>query len=235
MLFRSACIGKWHIDGHGRSNFIPRERRQGFDYWKVLECTHAYNRSPYYADGPEKLFWEGYDAAAQTRDAQRYLADPARQKKPFLLWLAWGPPHNPYETAPAKYRERYAADKLQLRPNVPPSHATPARAWLAGYYAHCTALDDLFGQYERMKVRGVSPYWTINHGMTLSAYYRDPDGNQVETQVDSMSMEEADAFMAGPLFAANPIGINVDFEELIARHRAGASFASITDYATAGK
>ena len=48
-------------------------------------------------------------------------------------------------------------------------------------------------------------------------------------------MEEADAFMAGPLFAANPIGINVDFEVLIARHRAGASFASITDYATAGK
>ena len=96
-------------------------------------------------------------------------------------------------------------------------------------------LDDLLAQFERMKAKGVHPYFQINHGMTLSAYYRDPDGNQVETQVDSMSMEEADAFMAGPLFAANPIGINVDFEELIARHRAGASFASITDYATAGK
>jgi len=57
----------------------------------------------------------------------------------------------------------------------------------------------------------------------------------VETQVDSMTMDEADAFMAGPLFAANPIGIDVDFEALIARHRAGASFAEITDYATAGK
>ena len=97
------------------------------------------------------------------------------------------------------------------------------------------SLDDLFDQYERMKAKGVSPYWTINHGMTLSAYYRDPEGNQVETQVDSMSVEDADAFMAGPLFAANPIGINVDFDELIARHRAGATFAEITDYATAGK
>ena len=96
-------------------------------------------------------------------------------------------------------------------------------------------IDDLFAQYEKMAAKGEKPYWTINHGFTLSAYYRDPDGNQVETQVDSMSMEEADEFMAGPLFAANPIGINVDFEELIARHRAGASFASITDYATAGK
>jgi hypothetical protein len=86
-----------------------------------------------------------------------------------------------------------------------------------------------------MKVKGIHPYWTINHGMTLSAYYRDPDGNQVETQVDSLTMEEADAFMAGPLFAANPIGIDVDFDELLARYRAGATFADVTNYATACK
>ena len=50
--YDTGCIGKWHIDGHGsRSAFIPRERRQGFDYWKVLECTHAYHESAYYADG----------------------------------------------------------------------------------------------------------------------------------------------------------------------------------------
>jgi catechol-2,3-dioxygenase len=97
------------------------------------------------------------------------------------------------------------------------------------------SLDHLFGQYERMKAAGIAPYWTINHGMTLSAYYRDPDGNQVETQVDSMTMEEADEFMSGPLFAANPIGINVDFDALIARRRAGEADASITDYATAGR
>lgn len=96
-------------------------------------------------------------------------------------------------------------------------------------------LDDLFAQYERMTAKGCAPYWTINHGFTLSAYYRDPEGNQVETQVDSMTMEEADAFMHGPLFAANPIGINVDFDALIARRRAGASVEEITDYATAGK
>ena len=95
------------------------------------------------------------------------------------------------------------------------------------------SLEDLFGQFERMKAKGVSPYWTINHGMTLSAYYRDPDGNQVETQYDSMTMDEADAFMAGPLFAANPIGIDVDFENLIARHRAGEPVASLTAYVPA--
>jgi hypothetical protein len=47
--------------------------RQGFDYWRVMECTHAYNNSYYYADGPEKLLWPGYDATAQTADATRYV------------------------------------------------------------------------------------------------------------------------------------------------------------------
>jgi arylsulfatase A-like enzyme len=144
--YATGAIGKWHVDGHGRSAFIPRERRQGFEYWKVLECTHAYNNSPYYADGPEKLKWDGYDAIAQTRDAQRYLETQAAAGKPFLLWLAWGPPHNPYETAPAKYRALYDPATLQLRPNVPHEVEAATRRDLAGYYAHCTALDDCFGE-----------------------------------------------------------------------------------------
>ncbi len=144
--YDTACIGKWHVDGHGRSAFIPRERRQGFDYWKVLECTHAYNNSPYYSNGPEKLKWDGYDAFAQTDDAEKFLREPARKDKPFLMWLAWGPPHNPYETAPQKYRDLYKPEDIQLSPNVPPERREKARRELAGYYAHCTALDDAFQQ-----------------------------------------------------------------------------------------
>jgi arylsulfatase A-like enzyme len=148
--YDTGCIGKWHVDGHGsRSAFIPRERRQGFDYWKVLECTHAYNNSFYYADGPEKLKWEGYDAFAQTRDAQNFLRARTNTIKPFLLWLAWGPPHNPYESAPPKYRAMYSPEKIQLHPNVPESARARARKELAGYYAHCTALDDAFADLLR--------------------------------------------------------------------------------------
>lgn len=143
--YDTGMIGKWHVDGHGsRSAFIPPERRQGFDYWKALECTHAYNRSIYYADGPELKMWDGYDAIAQTRDAQQYLRDRAKSHKPFLLWLAWGPPHNPYETAPPQYRAMYSPEKIHLHPNVPQSARATARKELAGYYAHATALDDCF-------------------------------------------------------------------------------------------
>ena len=147
--YDTAYVGKWHVDGHGRSSFIPRERRQGFDYWKVLECTHDYNHSAYYADGPEKLYWEGYDAIAQTQDAQQYLRAHARSQKPFFLVVAWGPPHDPYFTAPKKYRALYDPAKLTLRPNVPKAEQATARKTLAGYYAHCTALDECFGELRR--------------------------------------------------------------------------------------
>ncbi|NCV09825.1 MAG: biphenyl 2,3-dioxygenase, partial [Actinobacteria bacterium] len=75
-----------------------------------------------------------------------------------------------------------------------------------------------------------TPYWTINHGMNFSAYYRDPDGNQVELQIDAMSPQTADEFMNSPVFAANPIGVDVDFDALIARFEAGESAESIVRY-----
>ena len=144
--YDTGAIGKWHIDGHGRLSFIPPERRQGFDYWKVCECTHSYTESIYYGDTPEKLRWSGYDALDQTRDACDYLRARAKEKKPFLLWIAWGPPHDPYLTAPEKYRAMYDPAKLALRPNVPAEMEAQIRKSLAGYYAHCSALDDAMGE-----------------------------------------------------------------------------------------
>ena len=142
--YRTGYIGKWHIDGHGRSAVIPPERRRGFEYWRARECTHDYNDSFYYAEGPERLWWDGYDAEAQTRDAVRFIEEQSAEE-PFLLMLSWGPPHAPYETAPERHRRLYDPGALALRPNVPVEMADDARGWLAGYYAHCTALDECFG------------------------------------------------------------------------------------------
>jgi len=139
--YDTAYIGKWHLDGHGRSRYIPAERRHGFDYWKVLECTHDYFNSAYYAGNDRrKRFWPGYDAYMQTADACRWLRTRERGR-PALLVLSWGPPHSPYQSAPEDCRRMYDQESIQLRPNVPESSQQQARRDLAGYYAHCTALD----------------------------------------------------------------------------------------------
>lgn len=173
--YDTGYIGKWHVDGHGRSAFIPRERRQGFDYWKVLECTHNYNQSFYYGDDSEKQEWNGFDSIAQTEDARQYLKDHAKADKPFCLFLAWGPPHDPYQLAPPQYRDKYHPGKIQLRPNVPADTAQKARVAAAGYYANCTALDDCMGNLlqtlrDAGLVSNTIVVFTADHGDLLGSH-----------------------------------------------------------------
>lgn len=144
--YDTAYIGKWHLDGHGRSNFIPKERRRGFDYWKAMECTHNYSNSFYYADTPQKLKWEGYDAFAQTKDAIDYLKSRKGSSKPFFLMLSFGPPHDPYDMVPGEIKKMFDPSKFILRKNVPPEWEKRAREMLRGYYAHCFALDRCVGE-----------------------------------------------------------------------------------------
>ncbi len=172
--YETAYIGKWHLDGNQRSAFIPRERRQGFDFWKVLGCTHAYNNSFYYGDEDVQLKWEGYDAIAQTREAQRYIRSHAGGR-PFLLVLSWGPPHDPYQTAPQEYRDRFGPESIVLRPNVPEQDREKARRATAGYYAHIAALDDCVGDLvETIRQAGIERdtifVFTSDHGDLLYSH-----------------------------------------------------------------
>ena len=57
-------------------------------------------------------------------------------------------------------------------------------------------------------------------------YYADPDGNQMEFQVDACAdNDEANAFMSAPSFEDNPIGVEYEPEDWLARVRAGASWS----------
>ncbi len=83
-------------------------------------------------------------------------------------------------------------------------------------------LGALLGQYKRLKALDILPVWPINHGLTTSLYYEDPDGNRVEFQVENFpSREELNAFIRGDAFAQNPIGVEFDPEVLLARYESG--------------
>jgi catechol-2,3-dioxygenase len=88
------------------------------------------------------------------------------------------------------------------------------------------SLEDLFAHYTRLKASGISPYWCIHHGLTISMYYADPDGNQLEFQVDCFaSTEESNAYIRGPSFGINPVGVEFDPEDWLAQVEAGASLS----------
>jgi hypothetical protein len=74
----------------------------------------------------------------------------------------------------------------------------------------------------------MTPVWCVNHGPTTSIYYEDPDGNQLETQVDNFdTVEETDQFMRSKDFGDNPIGVDFKPEDLIKRLQAKEDHRSI--------
>ncbi len=174
--YNTGFIGKWHIDGHGRKSYIPQNRHQGFEYWKALECTHDYNNSMYYeGNSDKKLLWEGYDAISETTDACDYITRQSTTGKPFLLLISLAPPHDPYQTAPQKYRAKYEQKEIKVNANVPVGLREKVTRDLKGYYAHITALDDCIGKiWMAIKDAGIENntilLFSADHGDLLGAH-----------------------------------------------------------------
>ncbi|WP_207844352.1 VOC family protein [Williamsia soli] len=88
-------------------------------------------------------------------------------------------------------------------------------------------LDGLLDTYFRLKELDINPVGSINHGPTTSMYYQDPDGNNVELQVDNFATAEAAQEYIDANFDTNPIGVPIDPEEIARRYRAGESFEEL--------
>jgi catechol-2,3-dioxygenase len=99
----------------------------------------------------------------------------------------------------------------------------PANSWGLDHLAFTyPTLGALLAHYSFLKSKSIMPYWPINHGPTISFYYRDPDGNKVEMQYDVFAEhKDLDAFFAAGNYDENFMGIIIDPEDLVARYEAG--------------
>ena len=88
------------------------------------------------------------------------------------------------------------------------------------------SFEDLNATYLRLKDAGIVPALCLDHGMTLSYYYADPDGNNIELQVDVFGdWAKSKAWMqTSEEFKANPIGQFVDPGAVAADYADGMSF-----------
>jgi catechol 2,3-dioxygenase len=96
---------------------------------------------------------------------------------------------------------------------------------------------DLLDEYVRLKSHGITPHVCIDHGMTTSFYYVDPDGNAVELQCDNFGdWSQSTNFMrTAPEFSADPIGAPLDPEMMLAARDAGASAAELHERGYGGE
>jgi len=103
--------------------------------------------------------------------------------------------------------------------------ADAALAQRAGFHHAAFTYDslaELLQTYSRLKQDGIVPHLCILHGPTVSMYYRDPDGNDIELQIDVFeTADEATTWMVGQAFSNNPIGILFDPDDMVHRYRVG--------------
>jgi catechol-2,3-dioxygenase len=96
---------------------------------------------------------------------------------------------------------------------------------------------ELIDAYARLRGEGIEPAFCLDHGMTFSMYYSDPDANYVELQADVFGNWDASSefVLRSPQFAENPIGTFVDVARLAADHEGGTGFAELHRRAYAGE
>ena len=75
----------------------------------------------------------------------------------------------------------------------------------------------------------MTPAFSLDHGLTISLYYRDPEGNFVELQSDNFGdwAQSRELMRTSADFAANPIGTFFDPARVYEKFKAGADFKTL--------
>ena len=99
------------------------------------------------------------------------------------------------------------------------------------------SFDDLMSSYSRLDGEGVSPAFCLDHGMTVSIYYRDPEANYVELQCDCFGdwKRSCEWMETSADFQANPIGVFFDPRKVYEAHRSGTDSGALHEAMRGGK
>jgi arylsulfatase A-like enzyme len=145
--YRTAFIGKWHLDGGPRlPGFVPPgPRRQGYEFWAANQCSHRHFDTQYFRDSPQPAPMGKFEAEGWTDLGLEFLDSSRKDGRPFFLTIQYGPPHDPYK-APPEYEALYDPARLNMRPNWKGGEKIPGPKEIASYYAMVTALDDQLGR-----------------------------------------------------------------------------------------
>ncbi|HEX5284646.1 MAG TPA: sulfatase-like hydrolase/transferase [Bryocella sp.] len=158
--YHTGYVGKWHLY-HGESEFVPKgPYRFGFEDWHAWANTNKhYDGITFDPETGERVTMPGYQPTRMTDQAIEFLNKQSGAEKPWLLVVAWNPPHPPYDP-PADDKNLYNPSTLKFRPNVRLSTAADKlfrpypqlesfdtlRQAEEGYYGGISAVDKEFAR-----------------------------------------------------------------------------------------
>jgi arylsulfatase A-like enzyme len=183
--YATGYIGKWHLDGGipdpQPGGFIePGPRRQGYQEWYGYEKSHEYLKVWKYNENREQVRVEGYNWEP-TWHTDMFLDFAKRNrdlKKPWMYYLAYGPPHDP-EQCLKKYLDLYPPEKFELPPDTRNlfngEDEQKLRILLQIYYGLVSAIDVEIGRVVKgLKGLGLDEntiiLYTSDHGDKLGSH-----------------------------------------------------------------
>jgi catechol 2,3-dioxygenase len=97
--------------------------------------------------------------------------------------------------------------------------------------------EDLLRTYLRLKQNDIEPHASLDHGLTTSFYYLDPDGNSLELQYDNYGdwARSTEFMRTAPEFREDPIGKPIDPQLVVDAWQDGQTRDEIHARAYAGE
>ncbi len=170
--YTTGYVGKWHL---GEENVF----HTGFDYfhhWLYGDDHYNSKVRNITAGETEYKVETEYNATTMTDRAVTFIADHAKDDKPFFLMLSINPPHWRWDDAPPEFLKQYPQDKLPFRPNVTDDKYKKDEQLLhyQHYHAHIAAVDQELGRVmDALKQQGLDDntilIYTSDHGSSFGS------------------------------------------------------------------
>jgi arylsulfatase A-like enzyme len=190
--YQTGNIGKWHLDGRNgnrydtpEGEFIPEERRHGFQFWYGANITHNHYLINHYTGKDTHIYKYGWQPDHQTDVAIDFIK--RHREEPFALFVSWTPPHPATKHnaelnkisdkgqyfAPEKYEKMYESVTSTGRPNYAATERVLGA--IPGYYGSITSLDENFGRLmQTLEQEGLAEdtivVFTADHGDMMGSH-----------------------------------------------------------------
>lgn len=145
--YKTAWIGKWHLNGGRKFERVPKEYWCGFDELIGYGRGHHYIDSLYYRnedDTPYKS--DKYEPIYQTEHLMDFIDRALVEDKPFMGMICYGLPHPPVEMQPEESKNKFSPEQIELPITVPDDTKEKAKQYIAHYYGMIEVVDEQIGR-----------------------------------------------------------------------------------------